>query len=336
MNSLVRYNRGLSRRSFQKSSSSLGLSDNFKKSMENMRQGADQIEETKDLIRIAIDPTKRGQVKFKLARLFQALIPQRLQQFMPEGMSKLLTENLDPLPKISTLFHLNLNTIQDSAAEIIAEARTKKADLVQFRKDIEAADLEKWDPKRLQQFVAGRNKIDIRRELSEVFNEELGLISEEEREAHRQEILASLLVDAQNTEEVIKLLRICASACVRVFNRANLAYHSFENVVRQAAVFRDAVQDMASLNSSMLIAKESILITVDGSVQVLEEVLNSFDEAARHQVASGDTILRLREAQSRIESKVSQLCATIRTKNDQVLDGEFEEVAPLLELSSKN
>ena len=263
------------------------------------------------------------------------MIPQRLQQFMPEGMTKLLTENLDPLQKISTLFHLNLNTIQDSAAEIIGEAKIKKADLVQFKKDIGTADLEKWDPKKLQQFVAARNKIVIRREISDVFNEELGLVSEEDREAHRQEILSSLQVDAQNTEEVIKLLRMGVSACVRVFNRANLAYHSFENIVRQVAVFRDSVQDMASLNNSMLIAKESVLITVDGSVQVLEEVLNSFDEAARHQIASGDTILRLREAQSRIESKVTQLCATIRTENDQVLEGEFEEVGPPLELAAK-
>ena|SRR3989344_3446685 len=150
MNNLARHHRGQSRQSLQKYSSDLGLSENFKNSMENMRQGAGQIEQTKDLIRMAIDPTKQGQVKFKLARLFQALIPQRLQQFIPEGMTRLLTENLDPLQKISTLFRLNLNTIQDSAAEIVGEAKVKKADLVQFKKDIAAADLEKWDPKKLQ------------------------------------------------------------------------------------------------------------------------------------------------------------------------------------------
>lgn len=170
MSNLVRYGRSQSPQRYS-SGSSLGLSENFKKSMEGLRQGADQIELTKDLIRTAIDPTKHGQMKYKLAKLFQMLIPQRFQQFMPEGMTRLLTENLDPLQKISTLFRFNLDTIQGSAAEIIAEAKTKKAELTQFKKDVEVADAEKWDPKKLQQFVAARNKISIRREISEVFGE---------------------------------------------------------------------------------------------------------------------------------------------------------------------
>ena len=75
MNSLARYNRGQSRQSLQKYSSDLGLSENFKKSMENMRQGAGQIEQTKDLIRMAIDLGRGKRKDISFFRLLLRLSP---------------------------------------------------------------------------------------------------------------------------------------------------------------------------------------------------------------------------------------------------------------------
>src|SRR3989338_8616855 len=312
----------------------LDLSDEFKRSMENVRESKEKFEQVRSLILSAIDP-RQPNMKYKLARLVQAMIPKSLYPMMSEGMTRLLSENINPLEKISTLFRINLNTLQESAGVAISEVKKSRDGLSKLIKDIETAEEEKWNVKKLQHYVAARNKIIIRKEISDILDEELGLLSKEDLEAQRQETLLTLKSDEINIQEQIKLLMLISSALVRVFNQGNLEFHSYESVHRQASVARDAIQNMASLNNSMIVGREAFLKTVEVSAEVLEEILNTFDQAANHRIASADTRLRLQTAQARIEGKIHQLRTTVREKNNEmILEGEFEEVGPPLEISA--
>lgn len=323
--SLARYGQNTS---LQVQSNGIGMSEAFRRNIQNLKQSKEKIEETQSLIRDVIDPSKKTQVKYKLARLFKMVVPQSLQFLMPEGWTQLLVENIDPLQKLDSLFRLNINTTQNSAAEMIADIKTEKAKLEKLRQDIETAEKESWDAQRLQEYVASRNNIAIQREISEVFKEEFGLLTPEDRESHRQEIISSLRADVVNSEGLKRLQREGISACVKAVNCANLAYHSFANIVRPTMVFRDAAQNMAGLNASMVIARDAVLLTIESSAEVFEEVLNSFEEAEKNRVASVETQNRIEQARLRIAGKLESLRRTVRTQNEQILEGVFEDVPP--------
>ena len=121
------------------------------------------------------------------------------------------------------------------------------------------------------------------------------------------------------------------SGGVRIFNRASLEYNSYESIFRQIAVVRDAVEDMASLNNAMFISREALLKTLDSSVEVIENIVDTFDEASRHQIASSDTRFQLEDARARIEDKVNKLRASVRAQNESVIEAT---TVPPLQLSA--
>ncbi|MBI2057517.1 MAG: hypothetical protein HYT63_00835 [Candidatus Yanofskybacteria bacterium] len=308
----------------------LGMSEAFKQNLENLKRSKTKIQETQSLIRDVIDPSKKAQAKYKLARLIKMILPQSLQFVMPEGWTQLLTEKLDPLQKLDSLFRLNINTTQGSATEMIADIKTEKAKLEKLRTDIEAAEREGWDAQKLQEYVAARNNIAIQREISEVFKEELDLLTPEDREVHRQEIISSLKADVINSEALKRLYHEGVSACVKAVNYANLAYHSFSNIVKPAIVFRDVAENLASLNASAVVARDAVLLTIESSSEVFEEVLNSFNEAEKNRITSVETLNRIEQARLRIAGKLESLRITVRNKNQEmILEGEFEEINPL-------
>src|SRR3989344_5322970 len=305
-----------------------GTSETFRRGLETFKNSKERLQETEQLIRDVVDPSKQAQVKYKLARLVQAIIPRKLQFMIPEGLSKLLAENLDPLQKIDTIFRFDINTSQDSAADMIAEIKKAKQELEQFKERVLKAEQENWDVKTLQQYVASRNNLPIRKEVLEVLEERLGLLSPEDIESQRKMILSSLKADIKNSEGAEELRKEIVLALVETVSHANLGYNSFANVLKPTIAMRDAANNITDLRGIMNIAGGAILMTIDTTVGGFEEVIDSLERAENNRIASVDTLNQLREGRQRIVGKLAGLRNTTRSMNEQILDAEFEDVTP--------
>lgn len=237
------------------------------------------------------------------AKALHAIVPQRMYGVIPNWAVELVAEEEDVLEFLGRLMRENIDNVQEALCEIAEEAAEKKQQLEGLKEDILTAEEERWDAKHLQEYMAEHANIQVYEQVARLLDEEFNIISAEEREAHKKELLGDLKRTADLGETLMGTMGEVCVAGLSVFRRASSQYYQYVSAYRPIAVVRDSARTMLEINTSIHAGREALVVTFEESLRAIETAVDAAENMARYSIASSEFQGLLEHGRERLKAR---------------------------------
>lgn len=279
--------------------------------IKQLKQSRDKLEHINDFLKNVLDVPLEGEgegwIRKRVMSAFHAVLPRRVYDFVPSSMMPFLAEEYDLLEYIERLMRGNVDNAQEALREIAFSAEEKRQNINELVEDLGRARDEEWDAKTLQQYMADRAGVPVYEEVARLLDHEFSVLSPEEQERRKVELMQQLEDNAAIGEELMDVMSKVCVAGLRVFNQGVAQYYNYMNVYRPMTVIRDAAKAMTEMNSSNYAAREAIRNTFGASVRAIEASLDAANLVSKYSIASPDMKGLLSEGRRNIEKKLAAL-----------------------------
>ncbi len=265
-----------------------------------------ELTDINDFIRKTLNlPVDRKRSIF--ARVLYYVVPQRLYSSLPQSLVKLVAEEYDVLELIERLMRTNINNTQDALKSLAFCAIEKREQLDELQADIERARAEGWSAQQLQAYMAEKAQIQIYDEVNQLLDLEFGVLSSEEKEKRKAELLNQLESNIAIGQTLgVTLSNVC-SASLAIFHRAVGQYFDYVNVYKPIAVIRDSAKTLTDMNQSMYAARDGIVTTFQASLEAIDTAVQAATLINSYAIASADIQGMLENGAKRINGRVKAL-----------------------------
>lgn len=287
---------------------------NIQQNIKQLKASRDELEHINDFLKTALDFPSEGWLRKRVMSVFHAVLPRRVYDFVPSSMMPFFAEEYDLLEYIEGLMRGNVDNVQEALRMIAFSAATKREDIDQLIEDLGRARDEAWDAKALQQYMADRAGVPVYEEVARLLDHEFNVLSPEERERRKIELMQQLEANAAIGEELMDTMSKVCVAGLQVFSQGVAQYYNYMNVYRPLAVIRDAAKAMTEMNSSNYAAREALRNTFVASVRAIEASLDAANLVSQYSIASADMKGLLQEGKRDIEKKLAALQPQLETR----------------------
>jgi len=221
-------------------------------------------------------------------RFVSRLVPELVHERMP-GFSKFVSEEADLLDRGETMLRCNTNDIQEGLRDTAQVAKKEKARIYDLQHDLQQAVDEKWDAKKLQEYLAKEAEIEVLyEEVADLLDNEYGLLSDEVKEERKRSILESLKLNLELKARNIDLLNeVCKKRVIAFHDSAAqlFFYTQMKDCVRQ---IRNAAENSAETYTQLYGVRDALMLTIKESVDTLGQVADLCEEGRKFSIASAD------------------------------------------------
>ncbi|OGZ97697.1 MAG: hypothetical protein A3I44_02290 [Candidatus Sungbacteria bacterium RIFCSPLOWO2_02_FULL_51_17] len=271
----------------------------------------DQLEEQLD-----IHPDRR---RGFMARILSSILPERVQAWLPESTLRILRERSDIIELLEEKQRMNLNN-QGKAIENIANVAVEGRQLlVELEVDIRQAEDERWDARRLHDYLCEMAQqianplgtaglgIEVPEILSEILDHEFAMFSPEEMEEERQALLKLLRETIELQRGYMKMLGTQVAANSQAYRAALTQYFSYTTVGRPTQALRESARIMTETNKAMYVAREAIIATVRRSIEATCIMLEAIQRVPDYAIASPEMQAFIAEQNTKLQNKLAEL-----------------------------
>lgn len=307
------------RREF-KSVSDEALRENIK----SLKTSQRELNGINDHIRKVLDlPSDRG--RSIVGRALHFIVPKRFYPYVPHSFLKIMAEEYDVLELIEGLMRNNINNVQGALKNIAACTLTKEQEIKQLESDIERAQAENWKAERLQEYVTEMAGIEVYEEIKKLLEDEFQTLSDEEKEARKNELLEQLKSAIVIGGKLMETLGKTCSVGLQVFHRAVGQYFQYVNFYGPITVVRDSAMSLTETNQSMYAARDAIVVTFQASLEAIDAAVQASMLINRYSIASPDMVKLLRSGQERLEKNYLKLKGSYLVSNERQLKSSETE-----------
>lgn len=267
-----------------------------------------------------------------MARMMQKVIPRRVQQILPNGVTKFIADETDMLERVETQLRENTNGAQDTLMSLVGMAKTTREEMVELARDITQARQENWDARALQDYIAEKSGIPLYAEVSDLFDKEFGVLTDEERELRKDELLTSLMAMLKVGDANMAMMGKVCGVVSREFNVAMVQFLSYLKAYKPMIVFRDAAKQITEMNASMFIAKGALDLTFVTALDAITLSMDVIQQAGKFSISSPATVKMLEDGKAHLEEKLAAFDKA-RAENIRRLRGMPLESQSLIEAS---
>jgi len=278
----------------------------LKEKLKIIKASHKKLEELDNDIRHTLDlPSDKTQSM--VARVFHQLIPQRVYGIMPASLMKFVAEEYDVLEYIETLLRSSVDDIQEALRVLAYWIEQKCAEHEQIFRYLKQAREEDLDAYTLQLYIADHAGIKIFREVAELLDNEFNLLTPEQKEEQKQDILQQLEFNVENGKQFVDYLGQVWAVASREFSKGVFQYFSYLTVYKPLAAVRDAARILTNMNQAMYGAKDAIKATFQTSLKALELAADAAEMADIYSIAAPDMSALIESGKKRLENKLEQL-----------------------------
>lgn len=242
-----------------------------------------------------------------VAKTIGGLLPKSLQNKLPMPVAKYMAEEQDILELLERLMRENINFNQDALRSLAEVAIAKHEHLEKLAKDLKIARKEKWDAKKLQEYIADNIGIEIYDEVANLLSKEFALISPEARENRKASIMLQLEENLQVGEKLMALIERVALAGLEVFHATTTYYYGYVNFYRPISVIEKSAKIMTENNSTVFASKEALKRIILESLEAISVALDASRLAGNYNVTSADMVALLDEGRMKMEKKLAEI-----------------------------
>lgn len=288
----------------------------IQQNIKQLKESRDELEHINDFLKNVLEypSEEEGWLRKRVMSAFHAVLPRRVYDFVPSSMMPFLAEEYDLLEYIERLMRGNVDNVQEALRRIASSAAEKLLNIDQLREDLGRARDEEWDAKTLQQYMADRAGVPVYEEVARLLDHEFNVLSPEEKERRKVELLQQLEDNAAIGEELMDTMSKVCVAGLQVFSQGVAQYFNYMNVYRPLAVIRDAAKAMTEMNESNYAAREALRNTFLASVRAIEASVDAANLVSQYSIASPDMKGLLQEGKRDIEKKLAALQPQLETR----------------------
>lgn len=246
---------------------------------------------------------ERGMISKAMMKTLHALVPRGWYKRLPASMVKYCAEEGDVLELIETLQRDNLNGIQLELRITAACALAKRAEMEQLEQDLQRAEKENWNAKKLQAFMTRRANIPLYKEVALLLDEEFKALSDEQKEERKQYLLKKFHAQVNLGFELVSTMSVVCSGGLQVFHTAVVQYVDFVNVMKPAQKMRDIARRLTDTNTAMYAAPDAIRETFRETIQTLKVAIDAARKVEQYSISSGDIKSLLKDGRTELEQQ---------------------------------
>lgn len=246
-----------------------------------------------------------GQTIF--GRIFGKVVPRKLYGVMPAAILKWVAEEADILEQIEGMMRECINNNQEAVANLASCALIEAGELQEFVSDIESADKDGWDARKLQEYMAAESQININPSISQLLDEKFDVFTDAQKETKRKELIEHLKALALTRRKLIETLSHTCDAGLGQLNAAVGQYYAYSRVYRPTAVIRNSAKDMLQTDQSLYAARQVLITTIDASVRAIEGIIKSAGAINEYQISSPEFHRMLDDSNKRIDAGLAEL-----------------------------
>ena len=185
-----------------------------------LKESRKELEGINKLVKTALDlPSDRK--RSIIAKFLNYLVPTSWYESLPNSVMKLMAEENDVLELIETLRRSNVDDLQNCLLKLGESAIIKREELNNFKANLEIAQRENWSAQKLQSHIADQIGIQIYDIVAKLLDMEFNLLTLEEKEARKDDLLANLHSAVVVREQLLEVM-----SKVIIFN-IQLFYQNF-------------------------------------------------------------------------------------------------------------
>lgn len=242
-----------------------------------------------------------------MARVVRAVVPSSLFQRLPSGIVEMVGEEEDVIQFVGRSIRESNNNIQGAIRGIVDENVQFRADLEELEMNIAKAEEENWSARRLQEYIASLADVQIDPKVAELLDRKMNILTPEEEETRKQELLVGLKNTFVLGEQLKRTLGEVCNASLEVFQKSTVQLAQFEQFGGPFATIRDAAKELLGGNEAMYAAKETLAATIQVSLQAVEIALDGAQMVQEYSIASADMQGLLEQGAARLQQKVKAL-----------------------------
>lgn len=282
-----------------RSANDRALQDAIREVVRSREEFAEMNEHVRQIVNLPINRTKS-----LVARTLHFIIPQRFYSALPRRITKMISEELCTLEATEGLFRARVNNIQLGTLNLTRAIREKGKELAELQRKIDTAKDSGWTAREIHEYILTQAGFDVHPEISELLDNKFDVLTEEEKESHRQRLLAQLDGNiAAGKSLVVMGVRACYAA-LEMFETGAGEYFNYVNVYKPMAAIRNAAVTLIETSDVMHSAKDALMMTGATSIKAIENALEYARRCRSHSIVSADMIQLLETGDERIDSKL--------------------------------
>lgn len=279
-----------------------------------IKASRDQLGRLDGLVRDALE-LPDNQTHSLVARAMHKVIPQRFHGILPASLMKFVAEEYDVLEFIETLMRSNVDDVQEALRALAYCAFGKREEHDELAEYLKKARKEELGAQELQDYIAERAGVEICEEVAHLLDQEFKVLSEEQKEERKKELLDQLEANVAIGEEFMEFMGQICVAGLREFHKGVSQYFNYLNVYRPLIVVRDSAKTLTEMNHSMFVAKDAVKAIFTASVQAMEFAVDAADMIDVYSLAAADMRGMFKSGKERLEAKLQKL----QSSNGKVL-----------------
>lgn len=303
--SLVPSRNSMSRRPEMRSFNDRTLLESVRSIKESAEELANLDSQLREELDVPLDRTKS-----LTARFLNLIIPKRFYSSLP-SLVRYVGEAQDVIVQIGSDKRRHVNNIQEGLRDLYHAAVAKKEQLVELRAVIETAKNENWDARQLQEYIARSANVEIYSEISDLLDQEFGILGEEEREARKQQLLEQLHGATVVGERFMKLMAATVSGGLSVFSAGVASYFEYELFEQDVIKMREAAKSFVDVNKGIYAGRAAITGTVQASVDAIRKAVKMAELSNKYSFASDGFLRILDEAEGLVRNDIRSLAGSL-------------------------
>ncbi|MBI2064745.1 MAG: hypothetical protein HYT62_01685 [Candidatus Yanofskybacteria bacterium] len=245
--------------------------------------------------------------KSMMAKVLNMVIPKRFYSDLPNSLVRYMGEAQDVIIQIGSDKRHHCNNIQIGLRNLYDAANAKKEQLAELRATIETAQRENWNARQLQEYMTKSVGIEVFREISDLLDEEFGILGEEEQEARKQQLLDQLHNATVGGERFMKLMAGVVSAGLSVFSAGVASYFEYELFEHDTIQLREAAKAFVDVNKGIYAGRAAITGTITTSIDGIRKAVKMAELYNKCSLFSDDFLEVLDEAEELVSKDIKSL-----------------------------
>lgn len=280
--------------------------EKLKESLARMRANQEDFEEMNEFLRASLDIKSESGRSF-FTRLLAIITPDFLRKRMSPVLRQFIAEAADPLAAIANMNRTVINN-QQAALKTISEVGAEYYDQVEeLRSKVGEAESEKWDAKKLQDYIAENADIQLDPAIQKLLEREYGLLTDEDKETIRQSLIRLLKDNVLTGEKLITTLRKSVSIGLTELQLAMAQFYSYMRFYGPASVLRDGAEAMTDTSNAMFISRDALIFTIRKSIEALCQTAELAGQIPKYAIAGPEMIRELEAGTNQLETSIKEL-----------------------------
>jgi hypothetical protein len=212
-----------------------------------------------------------------------------------------------PLRQIADNMLRAILRVKESLGVLAEVAVQKGAEIKTVEKELERANVENWDVRTLRNYFFNKVSLNNNIIIDSLADRELELLTKEQLEAKRQELIQVMESHIQGGINLIQILAHITETGIEIMEKGVIQYWSLKTIIEPVETVRAAAESFTATKIISHQAKDIVQDYLAQSVQSIEVCMDAVMLFHEYAIDSPQTVAMFQEQYARLRNKLDLL-----------------------------